>query len=688
MKDIFRDSGRLFYGADYNPDQWLDRPDILARDIELMQKAKCSSMTLGVFSWTSYEPEEGHYQFEWLDLAFERLHAAGIKVILATPTGAKPAWMSETYPEIRRVDRQGRREPTGGRHNHCPSSKIFRAKSRAINEQLAQRYGHHPALLLWHLNNEISGECFCENCLSGFRKWLQRRYGSLKALNEAWWTGFWNHTFTDWSQIAPFDPSIDGMALDWRRYVNDLHVETLENEMVPLRRITPDIPCTTNFMSTFDTNNYYQWSKVLDVISNDRYPLHDDREDSWKVSLRTEFINALMRGMADGKSWIQMECSPSSVNWWAVNKLKRPGVHYSEAMQYLAHGADVIHYFQWRKGRGGGEKYHGAVIDHEGSDQSRVFQECQQVGESLEKYSGLAGVPRKPSRVGIVYDWESKWALQASAGPKVPRVEYPKGEDIHTQTARDHYNALVRLGVNADITFKDKDWSSYQCLVLPSIYIIEANLAEKLKTFVEGGGCVVATYLTGYVDDSNRVWTGGLPGSGLRSLFGVWSEEIDYLFEDESNSADFLTNDKHPASYPAMDYAEILHAEDSSVLAVYGHDFYAGKPVITQAQRGHGNAFYCGARLTEDGLIRFYQTVLSISQIPHRAKPLHEGVVMQERTDGEGVVHQFLFNFTNREVKVKFDGMHAPELSLSDEKESYSVTLAPYGTEILISDRV
>ncbi|WP_309386251.1 beta-galactosidase [Cerasicoccus frondis] len=678
MLNPFLAQGQPLYGADYNPDQWLDRPDILERDIELMKRAHCTSMTLGVFSWTSYEPREGVYDFSWLEEAFERLHAAGIRVILATPTGSKPMWLSEAHPEVRRVNREGAREPSGERHNHCPSSPVFREKSRNINRQLAKRFGQHPALILWHLNNEISGECFCNNCLAGFRTWLKERYGSLEAVNAAWWAAFWNHTVTDWEQITPFDMSVDGQQLDWRRYMNELHVETLQNEMVPLRELTPHVPCTTNFMSTFDTNDYYRWSKVIDIVSNDRYPLHDDREESWRVSMRTEFINALMRGMADGKSWMQMECSPSSVNWWRVNKLKRPGVHFSESMQYLAHGADAIHYFQWRKGRGGCEKYHGAVVDHDGSADTRVFADCEAVGAALEQAAPLAGEPRDPSPVGIVYDWESKWAIQYSNGPRAPRLEYPKPDDVHTQTARDHYNVLARLGISADITFKDRDWSAFKCLVLPSLYLIDEELVAKVKAFAEQGGVVIGSYLTGYVNQSNCVWLGGLPGAGLRELFGVWNEEIDYLFEEESNTANF-----DGESYLIQDYVEVLHAEAAEVIATHAGDFYAGKPVVTCRQEGAGYAYYYGARIEESGLLSLYRNALTKAGVSILADTLPQGVTFQDRRESTGKLRRFIFNFTRSSQVLPLEGDWVS--CCGGEPMPNEITLDPYEVRQLYS---
>ncbi len=202
----------LLHGADYNYEQWLAYPDILAQDFQLMKLAKCNVMSVGIFSWSVLEPVEGDYQFDWLDGLMDRLAENNMGAILATPSGARPAWMSQTYPEIRLVDEHGNRQPHQLRHNHCPTSPIYRQKVRQINTLLAERYQDHPALVMWHVSNEYGNyNCRCDLCLEAFRQWLQARYGSLEALNQAWWTTFWSHRYTDWSQIEPTDPSMHGL---------------------------------------------------------------------------------------------------------------------------------------------------------------------------------------------------------------------------------------------------------------------------------------------------------------------------------------------------------------------------------------------------------------------------------------------------------------------------------------------
>src|SRR5699024_5267884 len=299
---------KILHGADYNPDQWLDRPDILKKDIELMKEACINTATIGMFSWDKIEPEEGRFEFGWLDSIMDTLYENGIKVILATPSAARPAWMSKKYPEVLRTNERGEKMRHGGRHNHCFSSPIYRKKVTIINKKIAERYKNHPALLMWHISNEYGGECHCEYCQENFRSWLKKEYGTLENLNASWWTTFWAHTYTSWDQIESPSPlgehEVHGMNLDWRRFVTDQTIDFYEHEIKDIRKLTPNIPITTNFMADtmdlipFQGLDYYKFAKHVDVVSWDCYPAwHNDWETTADLASKVGFIDDLYRSL-------------------------------------------------------------------------------------------------------------------------------------------------------------------------------------------------------------------------------------------------------------------------------------------------------------------------------------------------------------------------------------------------------
>jgi beta-galactosidase len=671
----------FYYGADYNPDQWEHCPDILERDIELMKKAGVTSASIGIFAWTSLEPEEGRLEFGWLDRIMDRFAKEGMQVFLATPSGSKPMWMSEAYPEIRRVNKEGIRQHSGGRHNHCLTSPLYREKVARINTALAERYGKHPALALWHVGNEFSGDCHCNKCQAAFQVWLRERYQTLEALNDAWWTKFWNHSFTDWNQIQTHDRSVDGLQLDWLRFVNDQHFSFIKAEIETLRAITPEIPCTTNFMGTNEDTNYWQWAEGLDVISNDLYPQPDDRPNTWKQSIASDFIHSLMRGMSGGKSWMLLECSPSSVNWGKVNKLKRPEVHRQEVLQAVANGADTIHYFQWRKGRGGFEKFHGAVIDHEGSDQSRVFKDCAQIGSELSSLASLIESKCPPASVAILYDWESRWALNASAGPKTNNTGFPFPADTYTEACQAHYRALTRAGQSVDLVTTKSDFSNYKVLVIPALYLIADDLAQRLRNFTEQGGILIGTYLTGYVDLSNRCYLGGFPGPDLRSLFGIWNEELDNLYDEDSIQV--LPTEGNvlelTSEGTAQHLLERIHAEEATPLATFASDFHAGLPAVTRNEVQGGQAYYLAAQFDDAFLGTFYtQLFAKLGLVNPLGWLLPEGVVVRERKT-KNATFLFLFNYKRDAQSLNLRAASIRDL-LNGEILEGTIELPPYAS--------
>lgn len=267
----------MLHGGDYNPEQWLDQPEVLEEDIRLFRKAHINCVSLGIFSWAKLEPEEGVYDFGWLDEIIDRLYANGIYTVLATPSGARPQWLAQKYPEVLRVRPDGLRNFYGHRQNHCYTSPLYREKVTQIDTLLAEHYANHPAVILWHISNEFGGECHCELCQAAFREWVQKKYGTLDKLNHAWWANFWSHTYTDWSQVHSPSPvgetSVHGLDLDWRRFVTHQTIDFMKTEIAAVKAVNPDIPVTTNMMTMYTYElNYFAFRDALDVISWDNYP--------------------------------------------------------------------------------------------------------------------------------------------------------------------------------------------------------------------------------------------------------------------------------------------------------------------------------------------------------------------------------------------------------------------------------
>ncbi len=671
----------MLHGGDYNPDQWIRTPEIWDEDMRLMGLSGCNAMSVGIFAWAALEPAEGRYEFGWLDTIMDKLADAGGYAVLATPSGARPAWLSAAYPEVLRVRSDRGRNLHGGRHNHCLTSPVYREKVAAINRKLAERYTGHPALLLWHLSNEYGGQCHCDLCRAAFVQWLQGRYhDDLDALNHAWWTAFWSHTYTDFSQIEPPSPigegATHGLSLDWKRFLTDQTISFIRNEAAPLRELTPDVPITTNFMGLSTVLDYWKVARELDVISWDNYPRWHGPGSDADLAAGIAFVHDINRCHKDGKPFMLMESVPSATNWMAVAKRKRPGMHLLSSLQAVAHGSDTVQYFQWRKSRGGAEKFHGAVVDHVGHENTRVFRDVAAVGKVLAALDPVVGTSVRPE-VAIVYDWENRWAIDGMAALGRELRKYP-------QTCTAHYRPFWQRGVPVDVIEELCDFSRYKLLITPMLYMLRPGVAERIKSFVAAGGTLVMTYWSGIVDENDLCHLGGWPGEGLRELLGIWDEEIDALYPADRNRIVMAEPNALGlrGQYDTRELCGLIHAEGAEVLATYGDDFYAGRPALTVNAVGEGEAYYIASRNSDAFLADFYgRLIATLGIAPILDADLPAGVTVQKRTDGTDEF-LFLMNFTGDEQTVNLGDAALPDM-LTGETLSGDTLLPPYGLKVL-----
>lgn len=642
---------QLLHGGDYNPDQWLDCPEILEEDIRLMKEAHVNCVTLAVFAWSKLEPEEGVYDFAWLKEMIDRLYQNGIYTILATPTGAMPHWMTQKYEEVLQVENNGMRRLSGMRHNFCPSSPVMRQKMRAIDGRLSAAFGQHPGVIAWHISNEYGGVvgretgCHCPYCQEAFRGWLKHRYQTLERLNQAWWTSFWSNTFTSWEQIHSPSPigedALNGLKLDWKHFVSDQMLDFCKEEIRAVKEYS-SLPTVTNMMGTFKPLNYFKWARELDLTALDNYPFWHVEKGQEHMAMISSIALTLTRSLKK-QPFLLMESVPSAVNWMPECILKRPGMHELSSLQAIAHGSDSVQYFQWRKGRGGNEKYHGAVIDHKNGGNTRVFRDVKKVGERLEAISDIVlGTCNRP-KVALVFDWENWWALEDT-----PAVQNPFD---YRRKWTDYYQVFWEMGIDVDIVDMDDPLEDYRLVVAPLNYMYRGNYIENVKRFVAAGGTYVTTYWSGEVDEHDLCFTDSHP---LREMLGIRTEEIDVSPKYVHNQICYQEKD-----YAVQGICALVHAETAEVLATYKKDFYAGYPALTVHTYGQGKAYFIASETEISFLRELYERLVEETQTGcslQAASPA--GVTVTERKtadvpENEAKSMWFVQNFNAGEVRME-----------------------------------
>jgi beta-galactosidase len=596
---ISRKFPKIMFGGDYNPEQFPKH--IWDEDMRLFLLGGIDIATLNVFSWSLNQPDEETYEFGWLDEAMNKLHENGVHVCMGTSTAAHPAWMARKYPDILTVTSDGKKRKYGRRHNSCPSSPTFRHYAGLMARKLAERYKHHPALLLWHVNNEIGNRCFCDNCEKAFREWLKTRYGTLEQLNDAWYTRFWGHTFYEWEEVVlpsglseglaggnSDQTAFQGITLDFFRFNSDSWLDCYLTEYNAIKQVIPDAIVTTNFQGngTYKPLDYFKWAPHLDIAALDIYTENHTPESY--MALRYD----LMRGLKDGAPFMLMEQSPGVINWKAVNPTKRPGVMRLRSYQAVARGAESIMFFQLRRSLGAYEKFHGAVIDHAGHEHTRVFRECTELGKELQQLGDLLLDSRITSKVGILFDWDNWWAVELGGGPST----YIK----YLDQIQSYYDAFYDNHIQVDLIQVDSDLSQYDLVLAPLLYMLKPGYAEKLERFVQNGGTFVTTFYSGIADINDKVIAGGYPGE-LRKLLGIWVEEIDAMFPDQSNRMVMQQElGQLQGTYACKVACEVVHLEGAESVAAFGSDYYSGSPALTRNRFGKGEAWYAATDPSRD----------------------------------------------------------------------------------------
>ncbi|MGK3954722.1 beta-galactosidase [Arthrobacter sp. R4] len=663
LKHLHERLGGIAYGGDYNPEQW--PREVWQEDVRLMKEAGVNLVTLAVFSWSRLETADGVYDFGWLDEVMDLLHSNGIGVDLATPDAVPPAWLVAQHPDILPVLADGTTFGFGSRQHFDVSHPAYREKSLAMAEKMGERYAQHPALCMWHVNNEYGPVSYGPHADRAFREWLQRKYTDLAGLNQAWSTDVWGQVYSDWSQVnAPAQPrtwSNPSRRLDYHRFTSDSMLEHYKAERDILRRHTPDLPIVTNFMRFYKNNDYWAWAAEEDAAALDIYP--DPREADAHVAAALNFD--LMRSLRNGQPWLVMEQATAAVSQWSVNVSKLPGKMRLGSYQAIAQGADSILFFQWRQAKGGTERYHSGMVNHAGPN-TRVFREVCQLGQELKGLGGMTGT-RSAAKVAIVFDWDCWWALELGNSPR--------SDLSYTQEVLRLYRPFFDANIPVDFVNTASDLSQYGLVVLPASYLLSDQAAQRVEDYVSDGGRLVASYLSGIVDPDNTIRLGGYPGA-LRDVLGAWSEELHPL-AGEGEEVKLSTADGGTAS--ASYWTEHLHTETAEVLASYASGRLSGSPAVTRNTFGQGTAVYLSARVDST----FLEELLAVERAAAgiRAEldaPL--GVQVRRRTGNRG---SYLLVLNHNDAPVSVDVKAGGTDRLTGTQLQGTVELAANGVLVL-----
>ncbi|EGD49074.1 Beta-galactosidase [Ruminiclostridium papyrosolvens DSM 2782] len=661
------------FGVDYYPEHWPEERWTV--DAKLMKEAGIEVVRLAEFSWAKMEPEEGTYDFSWLDKAIATLGKEGIKTVLGTPTATPPIWIIEKNPEILPVNQEGIRLSFGGRHHNCQSNQVYRNHIKRFVASMAKHFSNNPDVVGWQIDNEFGNShqqlCMCDSCRTAFHQWLQNKYTTIDNLNNTWGTTFWSQTYSSFDQIPvplrtpnSHNPSL---LLDWKRFSSDLIVDFQKHQLNIVRKECPHHFVTHNFMGFFDKTNYFDLSKDLDFISHDQYPMYFKKSIemlSHKHSLAATLD--LMRGMKQKPFWI-MEQQSGPSGWETMSPTPRPGQLALWTYQSIAHGADTIVYFRWRSCLFGTEEYWHGILPHHGEPERRYEEIKQTIGELspvMEMFKG--GLP--DSDVGILFSYDQEWAFQIQ----------PHHYDLnYINHLLGYYKAFYEANIPVDMVSDEQDFMKYKLLVVPLLFLSKPDLTSKLEKYVSDGGHLILTMRSGVKNWNNTVIPKILPGD-LAPIAGIKISEYDCL-NDVSQSIRWFSSELFDKVEQVSKWADIITLDGAEALAFYAEDYYKDTPAITQNIYKQGITYYVGTELGNDIMKEFICYVVKKSNIqPILQTP--KGVEITNRTSKNGK-YIFILNHNPKPEVFYIPYNWEPVIGqrfLVDSK----INLPPYGTAV------
>lgn len=673
MERDMESPNRFPFGVAYYPEQW--PTEDLNVDVESMREARLNVVRLAEFAWSLIEPDRGSFEFGWLDLVIEQLAERDIDIVLGTPTASPPPWLISLDESILRVSEDGRRLVYGARREYCPNHPSYRVSVAVLVSAMVAKYGQDPRIRAWQVDNELGGRCFCPNCRQSFHVWLQQRYGTVKAVNEAWGTVFWSHIYQEWDEIpvpiANGIPHNPGLHLDYLRFQSDSYVD-FQRAQIEIIRTGSQQPITHNLMGvSFPEIDYFDLSADLDFVSWDNYLWTQWNMDSVPAPADRALEHRAMRGMKRKGYWV-MEQQSGAAGWDIVARPPKPGQMRLWTYQSVGYGADGILFFRWRTARKGAEQFWHGLLDHDGH-RGRRFDEARVLGEELSELGSLIVGTEPVAQVALLLSNDSRFAFE---------IQRNNPEFDYLAHIRLWHAALHKLGVEVDVVGPGSDLKDYRVIVAPSVYIVGAAIAADLESFVHSGGVLISTFRSGVKDEANAVVDARLPGL-LAGICGVEVEEYDSLPAAGSNRVTFDDG----SSVQTGTWCDVLVPRGAEPIAHYEEDFYAGAAAITRHRYGAGHAFYVGTMGGTELCAVLAGQALQLAGV-EVGPDLPDGVELMVRRGPEHLI-SFLLNHNDQPVHLEagpwthtdvlLDGETAPDGSLSIPGYGVASWIAPVG---------
>lgn len=642
-------------GVDYYPEQW-DR-ELWSRDAALMAQTGVKVVRLADFAWSRLEPEDGQYDFSWLDDVIAVFANYKIETVLCVPVNCPPEWLCENYPEIIQ---------NGGNRQRCINSPVFLEYAKSLTEEMAKHYCQNPAIAAWQIDNkpEIS-RCSCDACTEKFQNWLEDRYDTAENMNKAFGASRRSGGYRDFSQVQlPSDCcgefSEPALSLDYYRFRSESMTQYVNLLASIIRRYSPKAKITSNTAEYCNKSNVYQFYDNLDFVSCDNYPPVKPHENGENDCSNAFFLD-MMRGVHNEDFWVVEQLSGIKGSPLPMSRSPRPEMIKGYCLQAAAHGAETVLQCRWRSPLTGEEMFRQGILDHSNIPSRRFFEFSE-----LCKIASKLSIMRKTeiiSDIAIIYSPECEYALKIQ--PQSENFEY-------ISQLKSFYAAFSVFGANVDVVSPEADLSDYKIVVAPALFVNKKAATENLYRYVINGGTLVMTGRSGVKNHNNNCIMEVLP-TDFRELIGAEISEYDPLGKDETTIVDFAGN-----KFRCSQWCDVLKLGTARAYAEYAEGVYRCCPAITVNEYCGGIAYYIGTVCGPDFYRDFASKLMKQKGVP-RLKGLPEGVEVTTRSNG---MDDFIFFFNNSENEAVIQ-LPKAMYSIINSSGKDRIELKPYEMEVL-----
>ena len=670
----------MVLGTCYYPEHWPE--NLWEEDLERMLECGIQVIRIAEFAWSKVEPYEGVFTYEFFDRFLDLAREKGMKVIFCTPTATPPAWLTEKYPEVLNGTIDGLLFRHGGRRHYNYNSPVYQEKTRIITEAFASHYGPHPAVIGWQIDNELNcerDEFYSESDTAAFRVFLQKKYGSLDKLNEAWGTTFWNQTYTDWKEVhiprtTPSNNTNPHEVLDYTRFISDsaCRYAKLQSDIIRKYVKPGDFITTNGLFSNLD--NQRMAGESLDFIMYDSYPnfaFTKENYEKFSATLQDRMWSRNLtevRAVSPNFGIMEQQSGANGWNNRMAAPTPKPGQMTLWTMQSAAHGADYVSYFRWRTCTMGTEIYWHGILDYSGRENRRL-REVREIHRKFQAISEAAG-SRYEARTAVLKDYDNIWDAQLDIWHG--DVDRLSQQSLFLAAQKSH-TPMDYVYLREDTTAEDL--KKYQVIFYPHPVIVNPQRAAILEEYVEAGGCLVLGCRSGYKDMTGKCVMDRLPGL-LAKMSGTDIPEYTRVNpDDEPVYIDWDGIRLEAAVF--NDQLEPLTA-DAQVLGRYEKCYYAGAPGLICNALGAGKVYYFGAAFTEETARVFLEKLGAASPYADVLELPWECELAVREKDGRK--YYFVLNYKKTPVKIQVK--EALVDLYTGETVSGQVELEAFGTKV------